>query len=147
MSTKTIGLLDKVNNVFYTNKGSGTFVAGAAQKTIISDLYNRWTQTGSPEESAPGGYQRITTAWAGHAGPLRKSSGAALYNCDNVGTTSWYAPIGQTVKWTDTQAIPAADGTSQTETELWARIDNLSPAIKASIYKDGYLNAGTLYEL
>ena len=101
---------------------------------LSSTLYNRWIQKGSPNESAPGGYERITTAWTAHAGPLRKVSGSAYYNCDNVGSTTWFAAIGQTSAWTSTQPIPGADGNPQTETELWIRIDNLSPKQKAQIF-------------
>lgn len=109
-------------------------------------LYNRWSQTGSPNESAPGGYIRITTPWTAHAGPIRKNNaGSAIYNCDNVGTTTWYAAIGQTSIWND--GIPCAiDGNPQKETELWVRIDNLSPAQKAKIYDGNHLAGGQLYE-
>ena len=107
--------------------------------------YNRWSQTGSPNESAPGGYIRITTPWTAHAGPIRKSTGSAIYDCDNVGSTTWYAAIGQTSIWN--AGIPCAiDGNPQKETELWVRIDNLSPAQKAKIYDGNHLAGGQLYE-
>ena len=113
----------------------------------LSDtLYNRWTQVGSPNESAPDGYVRITTAWAGHAGPIRRVNSSALYNCDNAGSSTWYAAIGQYAKWTDTQPIPAADGSAQSETELWVRIDNLSPLNKALIYDGNHITGGQFYE-
>jgi hypothetical protein len=113
---------------------------------LSSSLYNRWTQTGSPNDTTPAGYNRISTAWSAHAGPLRKASGAAQYNCDNIGSTSWFAAIGQTSRWTETQAIPAADGSPQTQTELWVRIDNLSPADKVQIYEEDNLIANSFYE-
>lgn len=113
---------------------------------LSSTLYNRWSQTGSPNESAPGGYTRITTAWPAHAGPLRKMASTSLYNCDNAGTTTWYAAIGQYSAWTSTQAIPGAEGNSQVETELWSRIDNLSPSQKAKIYKGNHIIGKHIYE-
>ena len=90
---------------------------------LSATAYNRWKQTGSPWESAPGGYERIETSWTAHAGPLRKASGDAQFNCDNVGSTTWYAAIGQTNGWTN-GSIPGADGNQQFETELWIRIDD-----------------------
>lgn len=113
---------------------------------LSSTLYNRWSQTGSPNESAPGGYTRITTAWPAHAGPLRKMASTSLYNCDNVGTTTWFAAIGQYSAWTSTQAIPGADGNPQVETELWVRIDNLSPSQKVKIYDGNHIVGGHIYE-
>lgn len=114
---------------------------------LSSTLYNRWSQTGSPNESAPGGYQRITTAWTSHAGPMRKGSGSAQYNCDNASGTTWFAAIAQTAAWTSTQAIPAADGSAQTKTELWVRIDGFSPIKQARIYKNDCITGGQIYEL
>jgi hypothetical protein len=113
---------------------------------LSSTLYNRWSQTGSPNESAPGGYTRITTAWPAHAGPIRKMASTSLYNCDNVGTTTWFAAIGQYSAWTATQAIPGADGNPQVETELWVRIDNLSPSQKVKIYDGNHIVGGHIYE-
>lgn len=113
---------------------------------LSSTLYNRWSQTGSPNESAPGGYTRITTAWAEHAGPLRKMTSTSLYNCDNIGSTTWFAAIGQYSAWTATQAIPGADGNPQVETELWIRIDNLSPGLKAKIYDGNHMTGNHIYE-
>lgn len=113
---------------------------------LSSTLYNRWIQKGSPNESAPGGYERITTAWTAHAGPLKKASGSAYYNCDNAGSTTWFAAIGQTSAWTSTQPIPGADGNPQTETELWIRIDNLSPKQKAQIFDGNSIIGNEIYE-
>lgn len=113
---------------------------------LSSTLYNRWSQTGSPNESAPGGYTRITTAWPAHAGPLRKMATTSLYNCDNVGSTTWFAAIGQYGAWTATQAIPGANGVAQVETELWIRIDNLSPGLKAKIYDGNHIAGNHIYE-
>lgn len=115
--------------------------------SLSSTLYNRWSQTESPNETAPGGYQRITTAWTSHAGPMRKSSGNTQYNCDNASGTTWFAAIGQTSAWSSTQAIPAADGSAQTKTELWVRIDGFSPIKQARIYKNNCITGGQIYEL
>ena len=112
--------------------------------------YNRWSQTGSPNTSAPGGYVRINTPWTVHAGPLRKlASGSAQYNCDNVGSTTWFAAIGQTAIWKSADPIPAANSGSvgQTATELWIRIDNLAPLNLARIYDSEDITGGQLYEL
>lgn len=108
-------------------------------------LYNRWSQTGSPNTTTPGGYVRITTPWTAHAGPLRKPGGSSTYNCDNVGSTTWYAAIGQYAIWNG--GIPSAiDNNPQYETELWVRIDNLSPSQKAKIYDGNHIVGGHIYE-
>lgn len=117
-------------------------------KLSLTD-YNRWSQTGSPNSTAPGGYTRINTSWTVHAGPLRKGSGSAQYNCDNEGTTTWFAAIGQTAIWKTTDPIPSANSGSvgQTATELWIRIDNLAPTKLAHIYNSGDIVGEQLYEL
>ena len=128
-----VGLYDTIESKFYPGSG-GNFTPGniipdgyyeflLKYPNISTTLYNRWKQTGSPHESAPGGYERITTAWRDHAGPLRKANGDAQYNCDNVGSTTWYAAIGQTKGGTN-GSIPAANGSQQFKTELWVRIDD-----------------------
>jgi hypothetical protein len=144
----TACMFDNVNKVFYYNRGSGTFSAGPIKNTVTLDLYNRWTQTGSPNNTAPTGYQRIHTDWTEHAGPLRKASGSALYNCDGIGTSTWFAAIGQTGRWTDTQAIPGANGSAQTETELWVRIDNIGGLTSTpGFYKTDNIVMSNFYEL
>ena len=90
-SDGAIGLLDIVNNIFYPNMGSGTFTAGpesASANTEIgtyefmltypslsTSLYNRWTQTSSPNAGTVTGFTPITTAWSGHNAGIRKKSG------------------------------------------------------------------------
>ena len=149
-SAGTVGLLDKVNKTFYANKGSGSFTAGNAVKSFTLDLHNRWIQTISPNSnyvtSTDGtGYKAITTAWTSYAAPITKSasSGSSLYSCNLGG--NWWAPIGQKTIF-NSVGIPAADGSTQTETELWVRIDNLSSATKAQIFKDNSMISPYFYE-
>ena len=59
---------------------------------------------------------------------------------------SSFAAIGQYSAWTSTQAIPGADGNPQVETELWIRIDNLSPSQKVKIYDGNHIVGGHIYE-
>lgn len=113
---------------------------------LSSTLYNRWKQTSSPEASAAVGYTPITTAWGDHAGGIRRTNGTSTYNCDNVGSSTWYAAIGQKSTWTETQYIPAANGSSQTETELWIRIDTAANSTKCSIYPNSIV-AKDFYEI
>jgi hypothetical protein len=62
-----------------------------------------------------------------------------------VGTTTWYAAIGQYTLWNS--GIPSAiDNNAQYETELWVRIDNLSPTQTAKIYNDNHIVGSHLYE-
>lgn len=141
-SDNVIGLLDIVNNVFYTNSGSGSFTGGPPTDSI--PLYNRWIQTSSPNASTVTGYKAINTAWTSHNAGIRKHGTSAVYDCDTDGT--WYAPIGQTATWTSTQYIPAADGTSQTETELWVRTDRFADEDQLNIY-DGSMTATSYVEI
>lgn len=111
----------------------------------LSTNYNRWSQTSSPNSDTVTGLNKIVTAsgWS-HYGGIRKNGSACVYNCDTGST--WYAPIGQKQTWTDTQYIPAADGSSQTETELWVRIDNLPNLDKISMLNNEHLQAFNIYE-
>lgn len=112
---------------------------------LSKTLYNRWRQTSSPNASTVTGFTSITTAWGSHNGGLRKQGGSSLYNCDTGST--WYAPIGQYGQWTETQYIPAADGSSQTETELWVRIDTLPDLNKISMFDNKFIQAFRIKEL
>ena len=61
---------------------------------LSSTGYNRWKQTSSPNENTSVNYTPISIAWSTHAGGIRKKGGDSVYNCDNVGSTTWYAAIG-----------------------------------------------------
>lgn len=113
---------------------------------LSATLYNRWKQTSSPNASTATGFTPITTAWSQHFGGLRKTNGTATYNCDNVGSTTWYAAIGQQSAWTATQYIPAANSSSQTETELWVRIDTIPYQNLVQVF-DNVITANNFIEL
>ena len=144
--------LDKVNRYSRMNKASqyktseGWYEFMLTYPRLSTTEYNRWKQTSSPEASASTGYTPITTAWSQQAGGLRRTNGTATYNCDKVGSSTWYSAIGQKATWTDTQYIPGANGQSQTETELWVRIDNLHTVNNCQMY-DNTLIANDFYEL
>lgn len=149
----TICMFDKLNRQFYYNVNtSTTFTAGPITKPYVPiDLYNRWEQTGSPNNTSPGGYRRLHIDWPSHAGPLRRHhvDGCCEYDCDNIGAGgNWFAPIGQTGRWDVTDAIPGANGLSQTETELWVRIDNVAGLTGTSgIYKKDNVLMSSFYEI
>lgn len=91
-----------------------------------SSAYNRWKQTSSPNANTVTGLIKITTAWDNYNYGIRyHNTSNCVYDCDTG--DQWYAPIGQMIAWVASaqQDIPAADGTSQTSTELWVRIDNV----------------------
>lgn len=115
--------------------------------SLSTTLYNRWKQKSSPNESTVVGFYPITTAWSLHNAGIRKHGSATIYNCDS-GTT-WFAPIGQTAQWSsaDNKHIPAADGSSQTSTGLWIRIDLLSPLSLARIYKNEHIVVNDYIEI
>jgi hypothetical protein len=85
VGTKTIEIND--NNV-------GWYEFMLTYPRLSSTGYNRWKQTSSPSASASVNYTPISISWADHAGGIRKGTGDAIYNCDSVGTTTWYAAIG-----------------------------------------------------
>lgn len=138
-----VGLFDIVNSVFYGNSGSGSFVAGPTATEDIQ-LYNRWIQTSSPNATAVSGFKPITTTWTAHNSGIRKHGTDCVYNCDSGST--WYAPVGQIR--VRKGGIPAADGTIQTQTELWVRVDRVSSsnADKFKIY-DGSIAATDFIEI
>ena len=113
---------------------SGKYEFMLTYPRLSSTLYNRWTQTSSPNATAVTGFTAITTAWSAHNAGIRKHGSSAVYDCDS-GTT-WYAPIGQMASFDSTKYIPAADGSSQTSTELWVRTDTLPRETQLKIYSD-----------
>lgn len=135
-----MGLVDH----FKTENGVYEFML--TYPRMSSTGYNRWTQTSSPNESTVTGFSSKVGTWTqeAHSG-LRKHGSACVYNCDTG--SSWYAPIGQKSQWTTGKYIPAANGESTTETELWVRIDNLPDLTKISMLEDKYIQAFEIKEL
>ena len=123
--TKTIDV-SSLNNI-------GTYEFMLTYPNLSKSLYNRWTQTSSPNDSTVIDYSPITIAWPDHSGGIRRH-GISYYNCDTGST--WYAALGQYSQWTDGKYIPAADGSSQTETELWVRIDTQSDKSIIELHKN-----------
>ena len=163
-NSDSIVLFDKVNQTICNNIGSGQLI-GSSELSTLKDYefmltypqisttgYNRWAQTSSPNTSDVKDYYKIgTQSWTEHCGPIRKQVGSSIYNCDNIDSTTWYAAIGQLKPWqvSASQAIPAANGNSTFETELWIRIDdtiNLPKLTKLSMFDDA-LQAHQIYEL
>lgn len=135
-----LGLFDNVEKKFYINSGTGNLISGATKKSL--PLYNRWIQTSSPSATSVSGFKALETAWNAHNFGIRTHGSDCLYNCDSGGT--WYAPIGQYRIWEG--GIPAADGTMQTKTELWVRINDLELANKASFF-DCSISATNYHEI
>lgn len=147
-SDNVVGLYDIVNNVFYTSSGS-SLIAGPVASTTVIPLYNRWIQTISPNSgyvtSASGtGYKPINTSFAAYQAPLTKSasSGSSTYSANF--TSNWWAPVGQKVTFSG--GIPAADGSTQYETELWVRTDRFGDINQFKIY-NGSVSAKNYIEL
>lgn len=115
--------------------------------SLSSTLYNRWRQSNSPNVAANQGtgYQAITTAWSNYAAPLTKSasSTSAVYSTNL--TNNWWSPVGQLTLFQST-GIPAANGSTQTEMELWVRIDTLPSLTKLSMFDNKYIQASNIYE-
>lgn len=126
-----MGIID----LFKTSDGVYEFML--TYPSLSSTLYNRWSQTSSPNATSVTGYTGINMAWdTNYAGGLRNANGNTYttYKCDPNNT--WFTPIGQKYSWTDTQYIPAVNDSSQTSTELWVRIDNLPRQTLLRIYDD-----------
>lgn len=129
-----VGMYDKVTKRFFGNSGTGNFIAGTTKESV--PLYNRWIQNAFHDDVATGdsiGFMPITTTWPAHCGPLKAAnSGDTKYDCDVVGTSNWYAPIGQYNIWSG--GIPAADGNPTLQTELWIRVDRPAQETQFNIY-------------
>ena len=141
-----VGLFDIVNNVFYGNSGSGKFIAGNVSSSQSIDFYNRWIQTSSPnaEANTGTGFKAINTAWTNYFYPLTKSasSGSAVYSTNL--SNNWWSAIGQ--KSSFNGGIPAANGSTQYETELWVRTDRFTDETELNIY-DGFIAANDFMEI
>lgn len=130
-------LMKYIDN-FKTANGVYEFMLTYPQHNTKGKLYNRWRQTNSPNAAwnTGTGYEAVgTQAFSSYLAPLTKcnSSGSAVY-CTNY-SGNWWAPIGQLTLY-NKKGIPAADGSTQLETELWVRIDNIPNNIKMQIFKD-----------
>ena len=127
-----VGLYDKVTKRFYGNSGTGNFIAGPTKESL--PLYNRWIQTSSPNSNpnTGTGFKAITTSFTNYFTPITKSasSGSAVYSMNTA--NNWWAPIGQLVTFSG--GIPAADDSTQYETELWVRTDRFANANQMKIY-------------
>lgn len=134
-------LMGKVDNFKNAN---GVYEFMLTYPQLSSTLYNRWTQTSSPNASAVTGFTAITTAWSNYNAGIRKHGPSCVYNCSTE--SSWYAPIGQTAGWTN-GSIPGANGSQLFETELWVRIDTLSEATKFKLYNSKYVVATEILEI
>lgn len=106
---------------------------------LSTTQYNRWKQSISPNSSyvtsaAGTGYEAIHTDFTNYAAPITKSNSSAssVYSCNY--SANWWAPIGQLTLYSST-GIPAANGSTQTETELWVRVDLLGENQNIEIYK------------
>lgn len=152
-----VGLYDLVDDVFYSNAGSGAFAAGEfvskyefmlRYPNLSQTGYNRWSQTSDISESSVSGYRPISISWPEHSYGIRAhNTGSCIYNCDSGGT--WYAPIGQLGhgSWNgDGSMIPAANGTNTSMMELWIRLDTCPAATQFKIY-DGAVTATNYIEI
>ena len=54
---------------------SGVYEFMLTYPSLSDTLYNRWTQTSSPNAGTVTGFTPITTAWSGHNAGIRKKSG------------------------------------------------------------------------
>lgn len=139
-----VGLYDKINKRFYGNNGTGNFIAGTTKESL--PLYNRWIQTSSPNVAANAGtgFKAINTSWTNYFTPITKSasSGSSVYSMNTA--NNWWAPIGQKVTFGG--GIPAADGSTQYETELWVRTDRFTDTNQLKIY-NGSMTATDYIEI
>lgn len=143
VGTKTIEIDD-------SSVGWYEFMLTYPSKSLVE--YNRWKQTNSPNVAANAGTgfvkitQGITQTQSSYFQPLTKSasSGSAVY-CTNT-SNNWWSPIGQLTLYNST-GIPAADGSTQTEMELWIRIDTLPTKKRLSMFDNKYIQTFNIYEI
>ena len=140
-STKTVFSTTTAQNCIEANRfsmmqyvdsfktSSGVYEFILTYPKLSSTLYNRWSQTSSPNVTGGKdnvtGYNPITITWTTQFGNgLRRTvSGSSVWNVAK--SENWWSPVGQTDLFSST-GIPAADGSTQLETELWVRIDNIN---------------------
>ena len=142
VGTKTIEINDP-------NVGWYEFMLTYPSKSLTE--YNRWKQTNSPNVAANAGTgfvkitQGITQTQSAYFQPLTKSasSGSAVYSTNT--SSNWWSPVGQLTLFNST-GIPAADGSTQTEMELWVRIDTLPTEKRLSMFDNKYIQAFNIYE-
>lgn len=139
-----VGLYDKVTKRFFGNSGKGNLIAGTTKESL--PLYNRWIQTSSPNSNpnTGTGFKAITTSFTNYFTPITKSasSESSLYSMNT--TNNWWAPIGQKVTFGG--GIPAADDSTQYETELWVRTDRFTDTNQLKIY-NGSMTATDYIEI
>jgi hypothetical protein len=149
-----VAFCDKANRfsrmglVDHFKTAAGVYEFMLTYPKLSATAYNRWQQTNSPNVAANAGtgHVKITTAWTMYSAPITKSAsgGSATYSMND--TSNWWAPIGQKTLFSST-GIPAADGSTQLETELWVRIDNLPSITKLSLLDNKHIQATEIYEI
>jgi len=127
----------------------GTYEFLIMYPSISSTLYNRWSQTSSPNVTTGTGFSAITTTWSDHIGPIVfNNNELTCYSCDTPGENTWFAPIGQLAAWDAAKSmyIPSSRGDSATSTELWVRIDQLPETSICQIF-DNSITATSFIEI
>lgn len=112
--------------------------------------YNGWTQTGSPNVNygTNVGYVKGHTDFPhdSYVGPLTYTHSdhraSSMYSANK--SANWWSPVGQKALYSN--GIPASNGATTYETELWVRIDNLPKLTKLSMLDDA-IQAFQIYEL
>ncbi len=136
-----MGFVDK----FKGSDGYYEFILNYPQ--LSKTLRNRWKQTNSPNAAHKSGtgHVKIETAWETYAYPLTKSGtpSSAVY-ATNI-SDNWWSPIGQIADFSG--GIPATDGSTQKEIELWVRIDKLPTITKTSMLDNRHIQAVNIYEI
>ena len=130
---------------------NGTFEFMIMYPSLSATLYNRWSQTSSPNETSATSFTKITTGWKSNFGPIvrRENATLACYSCQNEGTTNWYNAIGQyTICTSPAVTIPSAAGREYvcTSVELWVRIDQLPETSICQIF-DNSITATSFIEI
>lgn len=120
----------RMGNVDEFKDANGVYEFMLTYPSLSDTLYNRWTQTSSPNETTVTGFTEITTAWSARNGGLHFFRSEPAIYCTDPVSDNWFGAIGQFSSWESNKYIPAANTSSQTSTELWVRIDTLPKKLK-----------------
>ena len=134
--------------VDYFKDKNGNYEFMLTYPLLSSTGYNSWRQTNSPNVNygSHSGYVALHTdfSYSSYVGPLTYSNSrsSSMYSANQSG--NWWSPVGQRALYGE--GIPASNGATTHETELWVRIDNLPKLKKLSMFNKA-LQAHQIYEL
>ena len=138
-------VLDNIAN--YKNSTNWEFLL--QYPNVSTTQYNRWTQTSNPitTTNSVTGYTAVHVDWTGNSWfglALTSSNTSTSTLIDGSNGNSWWYAIGAYKAYNG--GIPGPSGNVTSTVNLWARIDNLTPATSTNLTRRiGDLKANQKY--